>query len=138
MTKTYVVLFLLWKANTDIQFISESSLALVQYVTGYITKAEKSHIQEVWEGNDPLCKKLYKSGVKSLRTRECGLYEASDLLLGDHLCEKSETIQFVFTDMPHKRRKGIKKHKEHKEMLETDPDCDQLFEQNLLDDFYPH
>ena len=124
----------------DIQFISESSLALAQYVTGYITKAEKSHMQEIWEeicDDDSLYKRLYKFGIKSLRTRECGLYEASDLLLGDHLCEKSDTVQFVSTDMPHKRRRRVKKHKELKEMLEIDPDSDTLFEQNLLDDFYP-
>jgi len=39
--------------------------------------------------------------------------------------------------MPHKRKRRIKKHKGLKEMLETDPDSDKLFEQNLLDDFYP-
>ena len=134
------LLLLLWKANMDIQFISESSLALAQYVTGYITKAEKSHMQEIWEeisDDDSLYKRLYKFGIKSLRTRECGLYEASDLLLGDHLCEKSDTVQFVSTDMPHKRRRRVKKHKELKEMLETNPDSDTLFEPNLLDDFYP-
>ena len=84
------LLLLLWKANMDIQYISESSLALAQYVTGYITKAEKSHMQEIWEeiyDNDSLYKRLYKFGIKSLHTRECGLYEASELLLGDHLCE---------------------------------------------------
>jgi len=59
----------------DIQFISESSLALAQYATGYITKAKKSHMQEknIWEeisDNDPLYKKLYKFGVKLLHARE--------------------------------------------------------------------
>ena len=38
---------LLWKANIDIQFISESSLALAHYVTGYVTKAEKSNMQDI-------------------------------------------------------------------------------------------
>jgi len=32
----------------DTQYVAESSLALAHYVTGYITKAEKSHMQEVW------------------------------------------------------------------------------------------
>ena len=63
------ILLLLWKANFDIQFISESSLALAQYVTGYITKAEKSHMQELWseipDGNS-LYKCLFSFGVKSL------------------------------------------------------------------------
>ena len=30
---------MLWKANIDIQFIAEASLALAHYVSGYVTKA---------------------------------------------------------------------------------------------------
>ena len=45
------LLLYLWKANLDIQYVADSTLALVHYVTGYITKAEKSHIQELWEVN---------------------------------------------------------------------------------------
>ena len=40
---------MLWKANMDIQFVAESSLALAHYVSGYVTKAERSNIQEVWQ-----------------------------------------------------------------------------------------
>ena len=36
------------KANVDIQFVAESSLALAGYVTAYVTKAEKSNLQDVW------------------------------------------------------------------------------------------
>ena len=43
------LLLLLWQANMDIQIVAESSLALSHYVTGYITKAEKSSMQEVWQ-----------------------------------------------------------------------------------------
>ena len=134
------ILLLLWKANIDIQFISESSLALAQYVTGYITKAEKSHMQELWSeipDGESLYKRLFSFGVKSLRSRECGLYEASYLLTGDHLCGKSETVQFVAADMPHKRKRRVRKHKELKEMAELNPDSDDLYEESLLDDFYP-
>ena len=35
------LLLLLWKVNVDIQFVSEISLALANYVTGYVTKTEK-------------------------------------------------------------------------------------------------
>ena len=37
------LLLLLWKASADIQFVSESSLALAHYVSGYVTKAERKH-----------------------------------------------------------------------------------------------
>ncbi len=40
------LLLLLWKANMDVQYIAESSLALVHCVTGYVTKAERSNMQD--------------------------------------------------------------------------------------------
>ena len=42
------LLLLLWKANMDIQFVSEYSLALAHYVSGYVTKAERSNMSEIW------------------------------------------------------------------------------------------
>ena len=33
----------------DIQFITETSLALAHYVTGYVTKAERSNLQQLWQ-----------------------------------------------------------------------------------------
>ena len=41
------LILMLWKANMDIQFVAESSLALAHYVSGYVTKAERSNMQEV-------------------------------------------------------------------------------------------
>ena len=77
----------------DLQFVGESTLAIAHYVTGYVTKAEKSNMQELWQevsSHNSVYSKLWSFGVRSLRSRECGLYEASDLLLGDHLCGKSK------------------------------------------------
>ena len=92
------LLLMLWKANMDIQFVAESTLALAHYVTGYVTKAERSNMQELWQeigSNQTVYSKLWSFGVRSLRSRECGLYEASDILLGDQLCGKSDTIKWV-------------------------------------------
>ena len=89
------VLLLLWRADIDIQFVSEDSLASAHYVTGYVTKDEKSHLLDLWEevtGDQSLYSKLWSFGIRSLRSRECGMYEASDILLGDQLCRKSETV----------------------------------------------
>ena len=36
----------------------------------------------------------------SLRFRECGLYEAGDLVLGDHSTEKSCTVKYVDVSLP--------------------------------------
>lgn len=40
---------MVWKANIDIQVIAESSLALAHYVSGYVTKAEQSTTQDLWQ-----------------------------------------------------------------------------------------
>ena len=85
-----LLLLMLWKANIDIQYVAESSLALAHYVSGYVTKAEKSHLQDIWQevsDSKSIYSRLWSFGIRSLRSRECGLYEASDLLLGDHLTE---------------------------------------------------
>ena len=82
----------------DLQFVGESTLAIAHYVTGYVTKAEKSNMQELWQevsSHNSVYSKLWSFGVRSLRSRECGLYEASDLLLGDHLCGKSKTVKWI-------------------------------------------
>ena len=71
------LILLLWKANTDIQYIAESSLAVAHYVTGYVTKAEKSSMQDLWEevgSNKSIYSRLWSFGVRSLRSRECGMY----------------------------------------------------------------
>ena len=134
------LLLMLWKANMDIQFIGESSLAVAQYVTGYVTKAEKSNMQEIWQevsSHQTVYSKLWSFGVSYLCSRECGLYEASDLLLGDHLCEKSVTIKWVDVSQPHNRKHRLRDHSKLVEMRERDPNCMNIFAANLVDMFYP-
>ena len=130
---------MLWKANKDIQFIGESSLAIAQYVTGYVTKAEKSNMQDVWQevsSHQSVYSKLWSFGVRSLRSRECGLYEASDLILGDHLCGKSQTIKWVDVSQPHNRKRRLRDHSKLAQIKEQDPNSTDIFEANLIDTFY--
>ena len=101
------LLLYVWKANIDIQFVGKSSLALAHHVSGYVTGVEKSNLQEIWQDiieNKSIYSRLWSFGVRSLRFRECGLYEAADLLLGDHLTEKSCTVQWVDVSRPQKQR----------------------------------
>ena len=94
--------------------MAESSLALAHYVSGYVIKAEKSSMQEIWQDvseNKSTYSRLWTFGIQSLHSRECGLYEASDLLLGDHLTEKSAMVQWVDVSMPQKRSCRLKDHK---------------------------
>ena len=81
--------------------------------------------------------RLWSFGVRSLRFRECGLYEASDLLLGDHLTEKSATVKWIDVSMPHKRKRRLKDHKELQEIAKRDPNTEDIFEDSLLDTHYP-
>ena len=134
------LLLMLWKANIDVQFVSESSLAIAHYVSGYVTKAEKSSMQEIWDQvseSKSVYSRLWSFGVRSLRSRECGLYEASDLLLGDHLTEKSNTVKWVDVSMPHKRKRRLKDHKQLEELARSDPDTDDIYEESLLETHYP-
>ena len=105
-----------------------------------MTKAEKSNMQEIWQevsSHQTVYSKPWSFGVRCLRSRECGLYEASDLLLGDHLCEKSVTIKWVDVSQPHNRKRRLRDHSKLVEMRERDPNCINIFEANLVDTFYP-
>ena len=131
---------MLWKANIDIQLVAEASLALAHYISGYVTKADHSNMQEVWQevsDNKSIYSRLWSFGIRSLRFRECGLYEASDLLLGDHLTEKSDTVKWVNVCMPHKRSRRLKNHKVLQKLAENNPHSENIFEDNVLDTFYP-
>ena len=129
------LLLMLWQANIDIQFVVESSLALAHYVSGYVTKAERSNMQEIWQEvseNKSVYSGLWSFGVRSLRFRECGLYEASDLLLGDHLNEKSDTVKWVDVSLPHKRCRRLMDHKVLLEMAEHNPDTEEILRTTFL------
>ncbi len=56
----------------------------------------------------------------------CGLYEASDLLLGYHLTEKSDTVKWIGVSMPHKRSRRLKDHKVLQGIAKT-PDAENIF-----------
>ena len=71
--------------------------------------------------------------MRALRSRECGLYEASDLLIGDHLCEKSTTVKWICVKMPHKRSRRLKKHSVLQEIADNNPESEDIFEDDLFD-----
>ena len=114
----------------DIQYIAESTMALVHYVSGYVTKAERSHVQDIWQevsDNKSLYSRLWSLGVRCLRTRECGLYEASDMLLGDQLCDNSCTCEATEVEKP-QTIEGLE---------ELDPGSENVFMDNLVGNHYP-
>ena len=130
----------LWKANVDIQYVAESSLALAGYVTAYVTKAEKSNLQDVWSeiaSSGTIYSQLWSFGTRALESREVGLYEAADLLLSNHISEKSVTVQFVNARLPSKRSRMLKKMSDLRKLNKIDPDSEDVFVPTLIEDHYP-
>ena len=76
--------------------------------------------------------------MRSLRSRECGLYEAADILLGEHLYKKSDAVQWISVERPDKRKVRIKGYQELQQMAKWDPDSNDLYQANLIDNFYPN
>ena len=106
---------------------------------GYVTKAEKSNMQDLWQvsSHSSIYSKLRSFGIRCLRSRECGLYEASDLPLGDHLCEKSTTIKWIDVSPSQNRKRRLRNHSKLVEIREMNPYSRDIFKENLVDNFYP-
>ena len=103
--------------------------ASLQYVTGYVTKAERSNMQELWQevsSHSSVYSKLFSFGVRSLHSRKCGLYEASDLLLGDHL---SQTVKWIDVSRPQQRKRRLL---HHSKLVEMRPDSTDIFGRHIL------
>ena len=65
-------------------------------------------MQDLWQevaSEKSIYSKLWSFGVRSMRSRECGLYEASDLLLGEQLCGKSDAVKWIDAAFPDKRKR---------------------------------
>ena len=123
-------------ANMDIQFIDEESHGLAHYVTGYITKANRSNMQAIWNkvaSQKSIYSRLFSFGIRSMRSWECGLYEDSNLLLGEQLCGKSDSINWIDAAFPHKRKRRIKDHKKLEELHSKEPNSSDIFEYSLID-----
>ena len=73
-----------------------------------------------------------------MHSREVGLYEASDQLLGDPLYKKSATVQYIDVSMPDKRSRRIKNYETLKDIEEKCPQSEDIFQPGLIDTFYPN
>uniref|UniRef100_A0A1X7VI57 Uncharacterized protein n=1 Tax=Amphimedon queenslandica TaxID=400682 RepID=A0A1X7VI57_AMPQE len=119
----------------DLQYIAEKSLSLTEYVTGYVTKAEKSHAQDLWNevsSCDNIYSRLWKIRQNLLRAKDVVLYEAGDLL-GESLYMKSVTVQHVNVYLPHKSRKI----KNYSYLTKMDRSSKDIFNPSIIEDFYP-
>ena len=100
-------------------------------------------MQELWDDiseQESLYKKLWSFGVRSLCSRECDLYEAADILLGEYLYlyEKSDTVQWISVEKSENRKVRVKKYIKLQQLAESDPNANDLYQANLIDNFYPN
>lgn len=132
------IILLIWAANMDIQFIGEYTMALDKYITGYITKPERNATKELWEQSSKdssLRSQLKSFSLKCLKSREAGIYEAFDKILGFQMCEFSTKVTWVNTFEPEKRRKMVlPKH----ELEKLAGGSTKIFRSNSSDDYYPN
>ena len=132
------LLLYLWKSNIDVQYVADASLAISHYVTGYITKAEKSKNFGMISVSRSHCIRIMEFGIRSLRSHECDLYEEADILLGEYLYEKSDTVQWISVEKPENRKVRVKKYSKLQQLAELDPNSNDLYKDNLIDNFYPN
>ena len=76
-------------------------------------------------------------GSRCLRSKECGLYEAADIILGHALLKKSCEVKYIDTLLPAKRKQRVKTYEQLKEPHKMDPDSTEYFMNGLIDTHYP-
>lgn len=127
----------LWGANVDVQFLGEFSRVLNGYITGYITKGEKGATDELWKsvrGDDSAPSALRKVACASMRSREVGIYEIIDDMLGHDLHGSSTAVEWLPAGMPGNRRRKLLTVDQITQLPAGSTD---LFAKNIVVDYYP-
>ena len=123
----------------DIQFVSEYTYSICNYVTKYITKSEKSNIEnlEFASNDESPYRKATKFAYGLLRMRELGAHEAADRILQNsgELWRSSETYLFIPTTFPKYRTRTLKRINE---LENQSGSSSKLFYSDLVHDYYPN
>lgn len=130
----------LWKGNMDIQYIGDKTNAIVNYIVSYITKRELTQLATLWkqvEENGTLKGRLFRFALKSLSMRECGIYEAVDILTGQALYGKSRQTQWLGAREPSERTQVLKRMGQIRKIAEDEESTD-VFENSWISDYYPN
>ena len=130
-------LLLLWGGNMDIQFLSEDSFSIAEYVTKYVLKSEQSHLDSfVPDDSESAFQRSSKFAYENLRNREMSSHEAIDRMLQNNgqLYKVSDSFVFVPTTFPRYRTRCIKQIKQ----LEGQDSADtNIYAPDYIHDFYP-
>ena len=98
-------------------------------------------MQGIWQevsDSKSVYNRLFKFGIRTLHSKECGLYEVSGMMLGESMCEKSVTVMWTNVAMPHKQNWRLKDKKLLNDILKVNPNSENIFEADLLGTFYPN
>ncbi|CAG8763698.1 17522_t:CDS:1 [Gigaspora rosea] len=87
---------LLWDAHMNAQYITSKGFA--RYMAKYISKAEPTHLFNVYENN---------SLREHIIAQRLGSMELMFLLLGHQICNSSITVKFLTTDPPSTRTRSV-------------------------------
>lgn len=120
----------------DAQYVAEMSHALGDYITKYVTKADKSHLSNEDFGLDHenIRSKLWKFAFRSLKSREMGAYEAVDRFFLTDLYKCNHKFQFISTVFPEQRRRMLRNIKD---LEKGDQQSTNIFYDDYFD-FYRH
>ena len=135
------VLSFLWNGNMDIQFLSESSYSICEYVTKYICKPEEAQLKDLAAGVKDGSKSVYQNHIKHayalLKSREMGAHEAADRIFQNNgqLWRSSEKFQWVQTTIPKHRSRTLKHLKELENKEES---YQKVFHDDWVHVFYPN
>eukprot|EP00116_Pleurobrachia_bachei_P000142 sb/3460404/ len=131
---------LLWGGNMDIQFLSENSYTITDYVCKYMLKGEVSNINcdfsSMADTSGSAFQKYIKFAYTFLKQREMSAHEACDLMLltGGELWSSSEKYVWVPTTLPEHRSRTLKKVSE----LEKNEESTEIFYRDWVHDIYPN
>ena len=127
-----------WGGNMDLQYIGEKSLRLNRYVTTYMSKAERNQTADLWDSIEKLQDKTIGSKLKALamklmKSRECGAYEAADILLGHTLFKTSVKVDYLAASMPQDRKRRVLTEKELNDLHD---DSTKIYADNFMVTYY--
>ena len=129
------------QANVDIQYIGHLGSRLPYYITSYITKNERSEVDKFWSDIFSASRSLGSNAMsfmlKCVKSRQVGANEAADRLLGHKLYSKSRQMRFADLEPAHKAKRVLKPATEISQLLQSNPDSQDIFLPHWVLDIYP-
>ncbi|CAD6200326.1 unnamed protein product, partial [Caenorhabditis auriculariae] len=101
---------LAWQANTDVQYIMAGASDVINYITVYATKSEKSKGVSLLEmsTDDLNNEKMFKTMLDLLRQKETGMLEMIDVLMSHELFGFDTGHVFLNTNEDEKRNRQLR------------------------------